>query len=324
MISNYSNRCRDYVVLVHLSASLRYLVGMLENYNDIDEDDSWIETGVYPDTPIKSPEIALRRTKDIQEEIWRCELLSSMISSSDFKRPILVELNKCHEAIGQADVPAEMALLDGEDKEAIQICSDGIFRAWDLCGKELFTCQARCSAEADILFPNGYDAKDINSGLDFTLSELNLNTIPTLELSEIAQNWIQLEDQPTAPDTLLIHPNIQKLIERMDDALKRDDYSGVLHTSASIFETLAKDIVGIPSIEDQTLKKFFERYRKDSSLPDEILNYILTTYESRNTMPLAGHGSTKTPSISREEAVTLSEMSRAFVRIEYKLREKKS
>ncbi len=133
----------------------------------------------------------------------------------------------------------------------------------------------------------------------------------------------EIEDQPVQPDTRLIHPNIQILIERMNDALKRDDYPGVLHAGANIFETLAKDVIGIPGIEDQTLKGFFDRYRKDSALPDEILNYILAIYESRNTTPLAGHGSTKTPIISREAAISLSELSKAFVMIEYKLREKK-
>lgn len=135
---------------------------------------------------------------------------------------------------------------------------------------------------------------------------------------------VEIEDQHTPRDTLLIHSNIQILIGRMDDALTRDDYPGVLHASANIFETLAKDIVGIPSVQDQTLKSFFERYRKDSTLPNEVLNYILDIYESRSTTPLAGHGSTRTPSLSREVAISLSEMTKAFVRIEYKLREKKT
>ncbi len=135
---------------------------------------------------------------------------------------------------------------------------------------------------------------------------------------------VQIENQLALQDTLPIHPNIQILIDRMDDTLRRDDYPGVLHASANIFETLAKDIVGIPSVQDQTLKSFFERYRKDSTLPNEILNYILDIYESRSTTPLAGHGSTRTPSISREVAISLSEMTKAFVRIEYKLREKKA
>ncbi len=115
------------------------------------------------------------------------------------------------------------------------------------------------------------------------------------------------------------HPNIRVLIRRMDDALQRTDVAGVILTSASIFETLAKDIVGIASIQDQTLKSFFARYRRDSSLPDEILDYVLRIYDARSTTPLAGHGSTQTPEISKEQAIVLSEMTKAFVKIEYRL-----
>ncbi|MCK5242501.1 hypothetical protein KAR34_08620 [bacterium] len=115
------------------------------------------------------------------------------------------------------------------------------------------------------------------------------------------------------------HPNIRVLIKRMDDALKSDDYSAVLHASASIFETMAKDIVGIATVQNQTLKSFFGRYRKDSGLPNEILNFIIGTYENRNSIPLAGHGSTQTPNILKKEAVVLREMTVAFVKIEYTL-----
>ncbi|HNT78922.1 MAG TPA: hypothetical protein PKH77_28275, partial [Anaerolineae bacterium] len=120
------------------------------------------------------------------------------------------------------------------------------------------------------------------------------------------------------------HPNIVILLKRMDTALEQDDYAAVLHASASIFETMAKDIVGISTVQNQTLKSFFARYRQNSTLPNEILDYILTVYESRNATPLAGHGSTQTPQISREVAISLSEMTKAFVRIEYKLREKRT
>ncbi len=115
------------------------------------------------------------------------------------------------------------------------------------------------------------------------------------------------------------HPNIRLLINRMDDALQRNDYSAVLHASASIFETLAKDIVGIPSVQNQTLASFFDRYRNDSSLPEEVLNYILNIYQRRSTEPLAGHGSLAEPNINREEAIILSEMTKAFIRIERQL-----
>lgn len=115
------------------------------------------------------------------------------------------------------------------------------------------------------------------------------------------------------------HPNIRLLVNRMDDALQREDYAGVLHSSASIFETMAKDVVGLPTVQNQTLKSFFDRYRKDSGLPDELLNYIISIYDARNTTPLAGHGSTQLPTISKETAIVLCEMTIAFVRIEYTL-----
>jgi hypothetical protein len=85
---------------------------------------------------------------------------------------------------------------------------------------------------------------------------------------------------------------------------------------------MAKDVVGIPSVQGQTLKNFFDRYRKDSNLPTEILDYILGAYDLRSTTPLAGHGSTQTPAINRETAISLVEMTRAFVGIEYRLRQK--
>lgn len=120
-----------------------------------------------------------------------------------------------------------------------------------------------------------------------------------------------------------IHANILLLVQRMDTALDRGDDAGVLHASASIFETMAKDIVGIETVQDKTMASFFDRYRQDSRLPDEVLDYVLAIYKSRNVTPLAGHGSTQSPHISRETSITLVEMTKAFVKIEYRLRENK-
>ena len=115
------------------------------------------------------------------------------------------------------------------------------------------------------------------------------------------------------------HPNIRLLVNRMNVAIENGDPSGVLHASASIFETMAKDIISIDSIQDQTLASFFSRYRKNSGLPEEVLDYILSIYKRRNTEPLAGHGSTKPSSITKAEAVILAELTKAFVRIERQL-----
>jgi hypothetical protein len=115
------------------------------------------------------------------------------------------------------------------------------------------------------------------------------------------------------------HVNIRTLVARMDSAFDNNDYANILHASASIFETMAKEIIGIPTIQDQTLKSFFDRYRADSNLPPEILDYILETYDKRNITALAGHGSLTIPEITKEQAIILIEMTKAFIRIEYRI-----
>ena len=113
--------------------------------------------------------------------------------------------------------------------------------------------------------------------------------------------------------------NIRMLIQRMDVALREKDYAGVLHASASVFETLAKDVVSSNTVQNQTLASFFDRYRRDSNLPAPVLDYILEVYKHRNLEPLAGHGSLTPPSITKENAVVLCELTKAIIRMERQL-----
>jgi hypothetical protein len=129
---------------------------------------------------------------------------------------------------------------------------------------------------------------------------------------------ISLEDIEDEDDDVEI-PNIRHLIQRMETALESSDFPGVLHSSASVFETLAKDVFQNPNVDDKSLGSFFEGYRKASRLPAPVLDYIKAVYDRRNTEPLAGHGQVSTPSITQEEAIVLSEMTKAFVKIERKL-----
>lgn len=132
--------------------------------------------------------------------------------------------------------------------------------------------------------------------------------VQILSIDDIADKGAQVE-----------HPNIRKLVDRMDRALEVNDMGSVLHASASIFETLAKDVVKVKSVQNQTLASFFERYKKDSKLPVPVLDYILNIYNLRSTEPLAGHGSLLPSNITKEGAIFLLEMTKAFVRIERKL-----
>jgi hypothetical protein len=117
----------------------------------------------------------------------------------------------------------------------------------------------------------------------------------------------------------LEHPNIRLLTTRMESAFEQKDYAGVLHASATIFETLAKLVFGNPNVENQTLAGLFDGYRKRSELPDQLLDYILETYKRRNIEPLAGHGATKPPTVTAKSGAVLVEMTKMCVRLERRL-----
>lgn len=168
---------------------------------------------------------------------------------------------------------------------------------------------------ADMVQERMLDVNDINeilikdgSSVNFELNHMDTVLVHVLPIEQIET----VEDSQE-------HPNIRKLIKRMDTAFNDEDYSGVLHASASVFETLAKDVVDIASVQHKPLGGFFEGYRNRSRLPEPVLDFILEIYKKRNVEPLAGHGSTQPPSIEREEAVVLIEMTKTFVRLERKL-----
>lgn len=125
----------------------------------------------------------------------------------------------------------------------------------------------------------------------------------------------EIEEESDAAE----HPNIRLLTVRMESAFERQDYAGVLHASANIFETLAKLVFGNPNVENQTLASLFDGYRKRSELPAPVLDYILETYKRRNVEPLAGHGATKAPTVTGKEASILVEMTKMCIRVERRL-----
>jgi hypothetical protein len=171
---------------------------------------------------------------------------------------------------------------------------------------------------ADFIQEGILDVDDVNEILSkFNLSfGFNLREsygVRDVQVSISAVEEIELDEDKDE------HLNIRVLISRMENSLHQKDFPAVLHASASIFETLAKDVISLESVDDKTLASFFDRYRKDSKLPEPILDYVLEIYKQRNIEPLAGHGSRKTPTISEREAVILVEMTKAFVRIERSL-----
>lgn len=172
---------------------------------------------------------------------------------------------------------------------------------------------------ADLIQEGVFDTESVNEILEEDNASFSISSSGDFDDMDVSVNIMSIEEIQELQPTDDNHPNIRLLISRMNTALENGDTSAVLHASASVFETLAKDIISIESIQNHTLASFFDRYRNDSELPNEILDYILSIYKRRNTEPLAGHGSTQTTSITNKDAVILAEMTRAFVRIERQL-----
>ena len=149
------------------------------------------------------------------------------------------------------------------------------------------------------------------------------NTSVVLERTQSFHQRVVAHVHPTADLNEALeqdsHPNVRTLVARLDRELDACDYAAVLHCSATIFETVAKDVVALPSVAGQTLGGFFDRYRKDSALPDEILDYILAVYQRRNTEPLAGHGNVAEPTVSKSEAELLAVLTKAFITYEARM-----
>lgn len=164
-------------------------------------------------------------------------------------------------------------------------------------------------AEDDIL-----SLPDANELLDTANTSVRLQREDERVIVEV----LPLSDLEEATESVA-HPNIRVLIARMVRAEREGDPAGVLHASASVIEALAKEVIAIPSVQDQTLASFFERYRKESSLPSPVLEYLLELYKRRNVEPLAGHGKLDAPTINSAEATVMAAMTKAFVLIEKRL-----
>ncbi|MEX1199687.1 MAG: hypothetical protein WEB02_02755 [Methylophaga sp.] len=116
----------------------------------------------------------------------------------------------------------------------------------------------------------------------------------------------------------LAHSNVVVLIGRMEKCLESNDPSGALHAASNILETMAKDVLGDERLANQTLGSFIDKYKKESSLPEEIKNVVGNIYNLRNKMPLSGHGSTTEPTVNMQDAIVIAAATKFIVEIEYR------
>ena len=175
-------------------------------------------------------------------------------------------VHPCREAVGQADVPAEMALLDGDVQEATRICQDAMCLARDRTFRELSRASALCSAEATILYPQGCTTEAVRSAFGIPIAELNLNSMSLLELSSFLKTLPNpsLPDHGTAP--LVLSPTT----ERSESKLSIGSYEHIL----AIIDRLPRNIERNPST-------FFEM--KEEQIRDLILVDLNGHYDGAAT-----------------------------------------
>lgn len=122
-------------------------------------------------------------------------------------------------------------------------------------------------------------------------------------------------------DKMSNYENYIVLINRTENLLYNNDFAGVLHSCASIIETIAKDVLkNNTNINNKSLGSFMNMYKNKSNLSADIFESVKKIYEKRNKEPLSGHGSVTNSSISREEALIVFEVTKMIINIEFNTR----
>jgi hypothetical protein len=164
----------------------------------------------------------------------------------------------------------------------------------------------------DLVDQGALSIDDVNA----VLTDDNVGARLTSDHEGVTVELLDLADVPEAelePDE---HVNVRGLFERIDRAMQDKDWSLVVHTGASIFETVAKQVVSNPNVQSQSLGSWFSAYRKHSRLAAPLLDTAEEIFKRRNVEPLAGHGSINVPGVTEAEAIQIQVLSNAFVRLE--------
>ena len=167
-----------------------------------------------------------------------------------------------------------------------------------------------------------YEYIDINDA-NIILKEINSSVAIELDTT----GHLSISILPMADKSALDNdasPNLRTILRRMDSYLNDEDYAAILLNSAMAIEFISKQIYGSSKIYNQSFGSYFEGYKNKTTLPEPIIDWMLQIYKRRNTEPLASHGSPLPPSITCEEASLIAEMTKAFIRYEFRMQSKAS
>lgn len=204
------------ISLAKLGAMLNYLAGVFGDHENVDEDHSWMQTGPDPivNPPARGATHAIRNVRQVMRDIVEAGELANVLPT-DVRREVKEALTLADHAIGQADVPAKMALDDGDEDEAVKIAGHGLLRAHERSGATLERLAARISVLADEVrtAPDGGDDNALSQAPALTKSEwLTLYTLASFDAAKLAS----VEQIADAMD-----PTQRLSLRTIGDALKK-------------------------------------------------------------------------------------------------------
>lgn len=284
-----------------------------------------MKTGIKKPKPIPGAVVTSRMAKGLQLEVISGEarrrilrLLRKVVRATDAEASGQIELIRKNRIINLANGVlgrpiyvlemsdwdydlAEYAWHDGEFEVVLRRPNSTQLAEIlvDLVEEQLLSA----SDVNDILAADQVGFRLVQEGDETSIGLVKFKTLPDDELDDAE------------------HGNVRLLVDRMDRALQDQDWSLALHAAASTLETVAKKTVPNPSVQDQSLGGWFDLYRKHSALAAPLLDTVEAIFKRRNVEPLAGHGSVKNPSITREEAIQVRELTVAFLKLEHTLSE---
>lgn len=135
--------------IARLGYTLWSIAGQLEDCDYVDEDQSWLGKVDPRHQPPRGASFAIANVRSLDAEISEADMLAKDLSGEELRRQIREALTLAHQHIGQADVPAEWAVIDGDDEEAINICRTALARAYEECGVALKRLSAAVLVVAD-------------------------------------------------------------------------------------------------------------------------------------------------------------------------------
>jgi hypothetical protein len=120
----------------------------------------------------------------------KCRALSCKLASDDHKRDINTTVNMIEESLCQPDVPANMAIIDGENAGAVEIIKSRFSETWQLLQLKILEAESRYLHEAQSLASD--KPTDVAVAIGCGVNDFFHMQLP--KLKELLANWTESGD----------------------------------------------------------------------------------------------------------------------------------